>query len=258
VISFEVTGGVAQVVIRSPPVNALTVGDVGALRDIFRSVLSRADISVMLLRADGPGFSAGIDYKEMQGPLGNQILRDSGLGCREALIAIASCPIPVVAAVHGYCMGVGVGIAASCDIILLADDARFGLPEGSWSISHLRRLVPPLKLREMALTGKSLTAQELDRLGNVHRVVRPADLAAEAQQVARALCLQTRSDLLSTKARLNVVDPPDLDQVFAREQEVLWELSAEAAQLGSTDDGRTRGRRRPSPLPPSGPIAAPD
>jgi enoyl-CoA hydratase len=246
VIRLDVIGGVAQVVLRNPPVNALTVGDVVAIRDIFKSLSARPDISAALLRAEGRGFSAGIDYKELQGPWGSRTLSEAGLAAREALAAIASCPIPVVAAVHGYCMGVGVGMAATCDIIVVSDDARFGLPEGSWSISHLRRLVPPLKLREMALTGKPITAEELHRLGSVYRVVRPDDLTAEAQAIAAALCLQARSELVSTKARLNVVDSAGLDHVFAREQDILWELSAEAQRYrtdshGADDDGDQAG-----------------
>lgn len=226
----------AHIVVRSPPVNALTVGDFGAFRDVFASLSAPSDIRAALLRAEGPGFSAGIDYKEMQGPHGNQTLREAGLACREALAAISTCPIPVVVAVHGYCMGAGVGIAASCDIIVAAHDARFGLPEGSWSISHLSRLVPPLKMREMALTGEPITAEELHRLGNVYRLVRSDDLAAEAQAIASALCLHARSALVSTKARLNIVDPPGLSHVFAREQDVLRELSARPLYNG-TEDG---------------------
>jgi enoyl-CoA hydratase len=227
VISYEVAGGIAQIVMKAPPVNALTMGDICALRDLFSSLASRTEVKAVVLRAEGQGFSAGLDYKQMQGPGGNDRLREVGTSFREALVAISACPVPVVVAVHGFCMGVGVAIAASCDIVVASRDARFGLPDGSWSISHLRRLVPSLKLRQMALTGSSATAEELHQMGTVYRVVRRGELAAEARAIANALCLQPRSHLTSTKARLNIVDPLDLDSMFAREQDVLQEMSAE-------------------------------
>ena len=94
-------------------------------------------------------------------------------GCWETFAAVYDCEVPVIAAVHGYCLGGGVGIAGNADIVVAADDATFGLPEvdrGALGVAtHLARLVPYHKMRAMFLTGSTVTAGELLAFGTVER-----------------------------------------------------------------------------------------
>jgi enoyl-CoA hydratase len=218
VIACKHVDGLAEVVIRTPPVNALSIADAYALRDLFRGLGVGSDASAVLLYAEGRGFGAGIDYKEMQSPRASELLFESGRACREALAAITACPLPVVVAVHGFCMGVGAAIVASCDLVVAAEDAYFALPEGAWSIAYLARMVPPMKLRQMALTGGRIDAEEMSRYGSVCRVVGREALLAEARAVALALCDQPRPALVATKAKLHAVERPEMDTRFWAEQ----------------------------------------
>src|SRR6185436_812296 len=99
---------------------------------------------VVVLAAEGRGFCAGVDIKEMQRTEGHTALLDANRGCFAAFAAVYDCPVPVVAAVHGFCLGGGVGLVGNADLIVAADDATFGLPEvdrgALGAATHLARL----------------------------------------------------------------------------------------------------------------------
>ena len=221
-MSCTFVDGLAEVVVQTPPVNALSIADAWALRDLFRTLTASCGADVVLLSGAGRGFGAGIDYKEMQSARSSELLFESGRACREALAAITACPLPVVVAVHGFCMGIGAAIVASCDLVVASDDAFFALPEGAWSIAYLSRMVPPMKLRQMALTGERVDAQEMRQYGSVYRVVPRGELLGQARAVAKALCGQSREALAVTKAKLSVVQRSEMDRAFWEEQSIMY------------------------------------
>ena len=102
------------------------------------------------------------------------ILRASQ-GCFAAFAAVYECPVPVIAAVQGFCLGGGIGLAGNADVIVAADDATFGLPEvdrgALGAATHLARLVPQPLLRAMVYTCQTVTAQQLQSFGTVFTVV---------------------------------------------------------------------------------------
>src|SRR5688500_7949027 len=112
-----------------PPVNALPVQgwfDVaGALDDAGRDL----DTHVVVLRAEGRGFNAGVDSKEMQRTTGFDALIGANKGCFAAFKAVYECAVPVVAAVNGFCLGGGVGLVGNADTVVASEDAFFGVPE---------------------------------------------------------------------------------------------------------------------------------
>src|SRR5688572_26949211 len=118
--------GVAEVVMDNPPVNALTVAGWFELADLVTSLGRDPDVRVVVLRAEGRGFNAGVDIKEMQATEGFDALIGANRGCFAAFAAVYDCPVPVIAAVHGYCLGGGVGLAGNADIVIASDDATFG------------------------------------------------------------------------------------------------------------------------------------
>src|SRR5436309_12142145 len=129
-ISHAVDGdGIAEVVMDNPPVNALTVAGWFELADIVRDLGDDPRVRVVILRAEGTGFNAGVDIKEMQRTEGFDALVGANRGCYAAFAAIYRCPVPVVAAVHGFCLGGGIGLVGSADIVIASEDATFGLPE---------------------------------------------------------------------------------------------------------------------------------
>jgi enoyl-CoA hydratase len=93
VIRNDRSDGIAEIVLRRPPANALTIADLRNLAAMIESSSADDSVRAVIIRADGAGFSAGIDYKELQSPNGRELLVDSGLACRHALSAIASRPL---------------------------------------------------------------------------------------------------------------------------------------------------------------------
>ena len=161
--------GVAEVVMDTPPVNALTVAGWYELADTVRSLGENKDVRAVVLRAEGRGFNAGVDIKEMQNTAGFTALIGANRGCYAAFAAIYDCAVPVIAAVHGFCLGGGVGLVGNADIIIASTDAIFGLPEvdrgALGAATHLARLVPQHKMRAMVYTSANATAQELLHFG---------------------------------------------------------------------------------------------
>ena len=161
-ISVNVENDIAEIVMSNPPVNAITISDTWQLRDIFVELSRNDSLRSIILTATGKGFNAGIDIKEMQGHDEMGFLVSSGEACYEAFEAIYQSPVPVIAAVNGFCLGLGVGLVGSCDIIVASSKARFGLPEvdngALGCASHLAKLVSPMKLREMSLTCRPVSS----------------------------------------------------------------------------------------------------
>src|SRR5438270_2654100 len=144
-------GGVAEVVVDYPPVNALPVAGWFELADTVRRLGDDDAVRVVVLRAEGRGFNAGVDIKEMQATEGFEALVGANRGCYAAFAAVYECAVPVIVAVHGFCLGGGVGLAGNADIIVASDDATFGLPEvdrgALGAATHLARLVPQHRMR---------------------------------------------------------------------------------------------------------------
>src|ERR1700710_2011534 len=175
-ISQTVDGnGIAEVVMDNPPVNALTVAGWFELTRIVRSLGEDPAVRVVVLRAEGRGFNAGVDIKEMQATEGFEALIGANRGCYAAFAAVYECAVPVIAAVNGFCLGGGIGLVGNADVIVASDDASFGLPEvkqgALGAATHLARLVPQHKMRAMVYTSATATARELHHFGSVHSVV---------------------------------------------------------------------------------------
>ena len=120
---------VRVITMAAPPVNALTVQgwfDVAAALDEASADLAT---HVVVLRAEGRGFNAGVDIKEMQHTTGFDALIGANKGCYAAFKAVYECSVPVIAAVNGFCLGGGVGLVGNADVVVASDDAYFGVPE---------------------------------------------------------------------------------------------------------------------------------
>ena len=176
--------GIAEVVVDRPPVNALPVAGWFELARVVRTLGEDAAVRVVVLRAEGRGFNAGVDIKEIQASVGFEALIGANRGCAAAFAAVYECAVPVISAVHGFCLGGGIGLVGNSDVIIASDDATFGLPEvdrgALGAATHLSRLVPQHKMRAMMYTSSTASAAELHAFGSVLRVVPRADLRAAA------------------------------------------------------------------------------
>jgi hypothetical protein len=130
--------GIAEVVMDHPPVNALTVAGWFELADLVRRLGADPAVRVVVLRAEGRGFNAGVDIKEMQATEGFDALIGANKGCYAAFAAVYECEVPVIAAVHGYCLGGGIGLVGNADVIVASDDATSVCPR-----SIAARWAPP-------------------------------------------------------------------------------------------------------------------
>jgi len=228
-ITHSLDEGVAEVVVDYPPVNALPVAGWFELADVVRRLGDRPAVNALVLRAEGRGFNAGVDIKEMQATEGFEALVGANRGCYAAFAAVYECAVPVIVAVHGFCLGGGVGLAGNADIIVASDDATFGLPEvdrgALGAATHLARLVPQHRMRAMVYLSETATAQELLHYGSVLKVVEREKLRDTALEVARAIADKSPTVIRAAKESLNGIDPVDVKRSYRFEQGFTFELN---------------------------------
>ena len=221
--------GVVEVVMANPPVNALPVAGWFALAEALRAAGADPATRAVVLRAEGRGFNAGVDLKELQASRDFTALVEVNRGCAAAFAAVYDCPVPVVAAVHGFCLGGGIGLVGNADIIIASDDATFGLPEvdrgALGAATHLSRLVPQHKMRAMMYTSAAATAAELHAFGSVLRVVPRDALRGVALGVARDIAAKDPTVIRAAKESLNGIDPWDPKRSYRYEQGFTFELN---------------------------------
>lgn len=237
-ISIEVSDRVADVVMDHPPVNALTVAEWFELADVVTAAGLRDDVSAVILRAVGRGFNAGVDIKEMQEFEGFDHLIGANRGCFAAFKAVYECKVPVIAAVHGFCLGGGIGLAGNADIVVASDDSYFGLPEvdrgALGAATHLARLVPQQRMRHMVYTCDNATARELHGYGTVLKVVARDELVQAARDIAGSIAEKSPTIIRAAKESLNGIDPVDVNRSYRFEQGFTFELNLS----GVSDEAR--------------------
>jgi len=215
------------VVMDVPPVNALDVAGWFALADALLEAGRAEETRVVILRAEGRGFCAGVDIKEIQAR-GNEALVGVNRGCAAAFGAVYDCEVPVIAAVHGFCLGGGVGLVGNADIVIASDDATFGLPEvdrgALGAATHLARLVPQHKMRAMVYTAAPASAAELHAFGSILDVVGRDSLLDRAREVAGQIAQKSPTILRRAKESLNGIDPVDVKRSYRFEQGFTYEL----------------------------------
>jgi enoyl-CoA hydratase len=227
--------GVAEIVVDSPPVNALTVRGWHELADAVIAAGRDPRVHVVVLAAAGRGFNAGVDIKEMQGAGDAQfdLLIGANRGCYAAFAAVYDCEVPVIAAVHGFCLGGGVGLVGNADLVVAAEDAYFGLPEvdrgALGAATHLARLVPQHLMRAMVYTCRNVTAQELHQHGSVLEVVPPPRLRDRAMEIAATIAAKDPYVIRRAKESLNGIDPVDVKRSYRFEQGFTFELNLAGA-----------------------------
>jgi len=226
-------GAVAEVVIDFPPVNAVPAAGWLAVADLVTAAGADPATRAVVLSAAGRGFCAGVDIKEMQRGPGHEVLLAANRGCAAAFAAVYDCPVPVIAAVHGFCLGGGIGLVGNADLIVAADDATFGLPEvdrgALGAATHLARLVPPQLMRAMVYTCRPVTAADLHRFGTVHEVVPRERLRAAARAVAQEIAAKDPVVIRRAKEALNGIDPVDVKRSYRFEQGFTFELNLNGA-----------------------------
>ena len=237
-INCTIADGIAEVVMDNPPVNALTVAGWFDLAEVITAAGRDPQVGALVLRAEGKGFNAGVDIKEMQNTEGFDALLGANRGCYAAFAAVYECEVPVIAAVQDFCLGGGIGLVGNADVIVAAEGTRFGLPEVNQgalgAATHLARLVPQHKMREMVYTAEPVDASVLHAYGSVARVVPRDELRAAAFEIAEKICTKSRFVIRRAKESLNAIDPVDVKRSYRFEQGFTFELNLS----GVSDEAR--------------------
>jgi enoyl-CoA hydratase len=225
-IKVEVQDGVAEVIIDSPPVNALNNAGWKEFAEKMVEVGRREDVHCVVIRSEGRGFQAGVDIKELAAD--SALIVELNRGCRDTFAAIYDCPVPTLSAVHGFCIGGGIGIAGSSDFIIASEDATFSLPEidrgALGAATHLMRMVGVQKARRMLYTCEAITAAELLRVGGCESVVPRERLRDEAMTIARNIASKSPKALRLAKVALNGIETLDVKKSYRYEQGFTLEL----------------------------------
>jgi enoyl-CoA hydratase/carnithine racemase len=192
-IQFAREGQLAYVTMNRPERrNALSLEHLQELLECFRGLGQDVGVRVAILRANGPAFSAGHDLSEMvdREPAFYQQLFQV---CTEVMETLHAIPQPVIAQVQGVATAAGCQLAAACDIVVAAPEARFGTPGVkiglfcSTPMVEVSRSVGAKKTMEMLLTGELISAQEALAAGLVNRIVPAADLAQATRELAEKI-----------------------------------------------------------------------
>ena len=186
-LSVEVDGGIATILLKRPPMNALNVEIQEALREAAREVTERRDISAAIVYGGEKVFAAGADIKEMeQMSYADMVFHSRRL--QSAFTAVARIPKPTVAAITGYALGGGCELAMTCDFRVAAKNAKLGQPEillglipGAGGTQRLSRLVGPARAKDLVYSGRFVSADEALAIGLVDEVVEAEDVYAAAR-----------------------------------------------------------------------------
>lgn len=180
-------------------------------------------VRVLIVKGDGKTFAAGIDIKEVLSRADSKFLGiDEMQNCFRRFAAVKK---PIIAAVSGYALGIGCELALACDIILAADNARFGQPELSLgtipafgATQRLTRALGKAKAMEMILSGRALTAEEAFVSGLISRIVPLPDLFEDAAKTAARIATQPLGALKAAKEAVLAAQNTPLEEGIAFER----------------------------------------
>jgi enoyl-CoA hydratase/carnithine racemase len=263
-IRYEISDGIATITLNRPDkLNAYTTEMGDEVVDAFAKLRQDDAVRVAILTGAGRGFCAGVDLEHLRA---HEAGRNASAGKAPQLgeedflkklpLELLEFPKPVIAAVNGHAIGVGVTMILPCDIRIAAEGAKIGLTFAKLGIlpglgsSHLLpRLVGPAKARELVLTAKIILAEEAAAIGLVNRVVPADDLMKEARQMALAMAEHAPEVLDFAKRVLNLGAEASMAEAMANEQKlsrVLREVrrvgmrEVDSADGDGADDGAER------------------
>lgn len=199
VLRTQPLAGIVRLTLNRPEAyNSLSIGMMTALQaelDIIKA--EQNSVKVVIIAANGPGFCAGHDLKEVRANPGRQRYEALFRQCSMLMQSVIALPQPVIAQVHGVASAAGCQLVASCDLAVAADTARFATPGVniglfcSTPMVALSRNVSRKHAMEMLLTGDLLPATRAAEIGLINRVVPEAGLAEAALALASQIAAKS-------------------------------------------------------------------
>jgi enoyl-CoA hydratase/carnithine racemase len=231
--------GVATLTLNRPAArNALSMSLMGELLAAFEALAKDKAVRVVILAAAGPGFCAGHDLKELRSQPRREIYQAVFQRCSQLMQAIVALPKPVIAQVHGIATAAGCQLAATCDLAVAAEEARFATPGVniglfcSTPMVALSRAVPRKQAMEMLLTGDMISAKRALEIGLINRVVPASELAAVTLTLARQIAGKSPLTLKIGKEAFYRQAEMGLAQAYDYASEVMTRnmMAADAAE----------------------------
>jgi len=238
-MAFEttITDGIAHLVLCKPPVNAFNSEEWAGIAAEIRSLGEQSSVRVIVVSAEGKGFCAGVDIKELGAEPAKIVPVNKGNF--DTFEAIHRNPKPVVLAIHGFVLGGGIGMAGAADILVASECATFGVPEVDRGAmgggAHLQRLFPVQKVRHMYFTGELIDAAEAFRLGAIEKVVPRAELVSTALEIAKSIAAKSPRMISLAKEALNAIEDGNLEEKYRREQGLTLEAYMHADSQEARD-----------------------
>ncbi|HEY1981443.1 MAG TPA: enoyl-CoA hydratase [Xanthobacteraceae bacterium] len=230
-ILIETHGRVGLIRLNRPQsLNALNAALMSELADAIDRFDSDNGIRCIVIIGSDKAFAAGADIKEMVG----KTFTEAFVGDFAAdWHRVAAARKPVVAAVSGFALGGGCELALQCDIVIAADNAKFGQPEiklgvipGIGGTQRLTRAVGKAKAMDLILSGRTMDAEEAERSGLVARIVPLQSLQQEALEVAETIASMSLPSVMAAKETVNAASETSLAEGIRFERRVFHSLFA--------------------------------
>ena len=261
-IAVSIEAGVAHVALARPgKLNAMDKAMFAAIGDAFRTLGRDGRVRAILLSGQGKHFTAGLDleYAASQFAPSADPARAAEARLRhiewlqDCFSAVEAARAPVIAAIHGGCVGAGVDLAAACDLRVASADAFFQVAEVDVAITadlgtlqRLGYLIPQGILRELTYTGRRMGAEEAARYGLVNRI--EADPVAAGMALARTIAAKSPLAVAGAKKSLNFSRGRPVEEGLR--DVAMWNM----ATLGSADLGEAIKARLEKKEPKFGPL----
>jgi len=238
-ISHSTSQGVTTITIqRRAERNALNIEVVAQLKEAFERYGNDLSSHVILLQGEGQeAFCAGADLKELASRKNIVDIREFFRGIATLIETIIETPKPVIAKVHGYAMAGGCGLAAACDLVIAAEDAKFGLPEIKLGIAPMMIMAPLSRavgrkvLADLVFSGDTIDARRALEIGLVSRVVAKAELDETAEALATKIASYSPLATSIAKEGLSIADEVELSTA-------LHLLAEKVTVLAGSEDGQ--------------------
>lgn len=193
-IKIDIQDCTATLIFNRPAVlNALNIATLKEIKAAVMDFEKRPTVKVIILTGEGKAFIAGADIAEMQGMNPSEALQFSELG-HDLMHTLQHIKKPVIAAINGFALGGGFELALSCDILLVSDKAKLGLPEvnlgviqGFGGTQRLPRFIGAARAKELIFTGAIIEAKRAFEIGLANRLVPHEELMQVTLEIARKI-----------------------------------------------------------------------
>jgi enoyl-CoA hydratase/carnithine racemase len=267
IVVTEDRGPVRHVILNRPEKrNAMNQELLRELHRALRAAADDASVQCVVLRGEGPVFSAGVDLVELAASTGQPgVLRPFRNVFLECANVCEDMPKPVVCAIHRTCVGGALEVALGCDLRIASSDAQLGLPEVKFGIipdvggsTRLPAVVGLGRAKELIMTAKMIDAAEAERIGLVNRVVAPDELQAATQALVEELLANSPIAVGRAKRVMDASARPALAHTLELEIAVQEYCVAEArerareAQAPDPQSAAANGERHGAAAEPEG------